>query len=348
MRGKFDLISFFLVIAIGSLSLLVTFAINRQLAVNQLVFWMAGLVIFFLAYNFDIQVIKKYSGPFFLLTLASLLVLFIAGEPIRGSVRWFDFGFIRVQPSEIAKVSSIFLLGSYFAKRLTPTIKTLATSIFLISLPAAMVFKQPDLGNALCFFAIWLGISFVSGIKARHLLMLILVVSLLIVLGYEFLNIYQKERLLNFLNPQKDPLGTGYNVIQSQIAVGSGQIIGRGLGRGSQSQLNFLPEAESDFMFASLTEQLGLLGASLLIGLYVILITRIMTFSRTTDHFSQLVITGICSYLIFQILVNIGMNIGILPVTGITLPLVSYGGSSLISTLFLLGIAFNIKKYGSY
>ena len=177
--------------------------------------------------------------------------------------------------------------------------------------------------------------------------MAIFIVAALItgVLGYELLSGYQKDRIATFINPTKDPLGTGYNIIQSKIAIGSGQLFGRGLGRGSQSQLKFLPEAESDFIFASIAEQLGFLGAILIVLLQGGLILRILSYLQNVEKFGQLVIIGAVSFLLLQFLVNVGMNLGLLPVTGITLPLVSYGGSSLISTLFLLGVVFSVKRY---
>ena len=176
---------------------------------------------------------------------------------------------------------------------------------------------------------------------------LIFIVKFLEIIVFDILSPYQKIIVVSFLNPPADPLGTGYNIIQSKIAIGSGGIFGRGLGSGSQSQLNFLPEAESDFIFASLAEQLGFFGAGVLIGLFVFLISRIANSAKGQDRFVKLILTGTCSFLIFQFTVNIGMNLGLLPVTGITLPLVSYGGSSLISTLFLLGIAFSVKRHQS-
>ena len=186
-----------------------------------------------------------------------------------------------------------------------------------------------------------------AGFKLKHVVVLGLGAALLVIIGYEILSPYQKIRFESFLNPAGDPLGTGYNIIQSKIAVGSGGIFGKGLGQGSQSQLNFLPEAESDFIFASLTEQLGFFGAGILIALFVLLLRRIVNFASGQDRFIKLILAGTCSFLVFQFSVNVGMNMGLLPVTGITLPLVSYGGSSLISTLFLLGLAFSAKRHPS-
>lgn len=344
MRRSFDFVTLFLILAIGSLSLLIIFAINKQLYASQLIFWVIGLVIFYLASYLDYKSLKKIAPTFFVMSIAALLVLFKIGEPIRGSIRWIDLGPFRFQPSELTKVSIILLLATFFQNRSASTLKNVLVSFCIAAIPAFLVSKEPDLGNALSLLAIWFGMGLIAGLRAKHVLFITLTVLVVLFLGFEILSPYQKTRIESFLDPHADPLGTGYNVIQSQIAVGSGGIFGRGLGRGSQSQLNFLPEAESDFIFASLTEQLGLAGAILLIIALITLITRLANFANGQERFAKLVVGGICSYFTFQVLVNVGMNLGLLPVTGITLPLVSYGGSSLISTLFLLGIAFSIRR----
>ncbi len=345
MRKSFDFLTFFLILAIGSLSLLTLFSLNRQLYTSQLIFWAVGLIIFYFSSNLDHQFLKRIAVPLYVLSIVLLFVLFWVGEPIRGSIRWFDLGIFRLQPSEIVKIATIFMLASFFQNRTAGSIKNLLLSLFIILPGVFLIFKEPDLGNALSIIAIWLGMTFVAGFSFKHILVLSLAAALLALIGFEILSPYQKIRVASFLNPTADPLGTGYNIIQSKIAIGSGGIFGRGLGRGSQSQLNFLPEAESDFIFASLTEQLGFFGAGILIALFVFLISRIASFAKRQDRLVTLIITGTCTFLIFQFSVNIGMNLGLLPVTGITLPLFSYGGSSLVSTLFLLGVAFSARRH---
>lgn len=344
MRKTFDYLTFSLIIAIGSLSLLTLYSLNRQLYASQLIFWMIGLVVFYIGSNLDHQFLKRIAVQFYVLSIILLFVLFLIGEPIRGSTRWFDMGMFRLQPSEIVKIATIIVLAAFYQNRTAGNIKNVILSLLIIFPAVFLIFRQPDLGNALCIMAIWLGITFVAGFKFKHIAVLGLGAALFILIGYEILSPYQKIRVESFLNPAGDPLGTGYNIIQSKITVGSGGIFGRGLGQGSQSQLNFLPEAESDFIFASLTEQLGFFGAGILIALFVLLIRRIVNFANGQDRFIKLILAGTCSFLVFQFSVNIGMNMGLLPVTGITLPLVSYGGSSLISTLFLLGLALSAKR----
>lgn len=345
MTKKWDILALLSIFALGSISLLTISSVNKSLADNQLIFWAIGLVAFFISSHFDYRNWQKLSTVFYIFVILSLLLLIFVGDPVRGSVRWFDLGPFRIQPSELAKLSTILLLASFFSQRSAGNLKNAFVSFLLILSPTFLIFRQPDLGNALVIFAIWLGISFSAGFKFKYLLLLFALGLVLSLFEFEFLSDYQKSRLDTFINPTADPLGQGYNIIQAKIALGSGGFFGKGLGHGSQSQLNFLPEAESDFIFASLVEQLGFVGGSLIILVFSLLLTRIIKISRSKDRYATLIIAGVISFLTFQFLVNTGMNMGLLPVTGITLPLVSYGGSSLITTLFLLGIVFSIKRH---
>jgi len=344
MKKRWDWLLFLLIIAIGSISLLIIFSINKTLATNQLIFWGVGLLVLIFLFYFDYKIWIKFSPLLYIASLFFLLLLLIIGDPVRGSVRWLDLGAFRFQPSEVAKATSILVLSVFYFERSARDLKNVFLS-FLIILPAfILVLIQPDIGNSLTFIAIWFGISFICGFRPKHIFTLIVLAVITSLLLFRALAPYQKERINSFINPQKDPLGTGYQIIQAKIAAGSGKFWGRGLGRSSQSQLKFLPEAESDFIFASIAEQLGFIGAGLTITLYTLFVTRIINLIKLIDRFGQLIATGVISYLLLQFLVNVGMNMALVPVTGITLPLVSYGGSSLISTLFLLGIIFSIRR----
>ncbi len=346
-RRNLDFSLLFAILALGSISLLVIFSTDKNLAFSQFIFWLIGLSIMGLVSFFDFRNWQKLALPFYFVTIAALFVLLFIGDPVRGSVRWIDLGAFRFQPSEIAKIASIILLASFYKERSARELKKVIVS-FLLILPAIiLVLIQPDIGNALAFVAIWFGISLVSGFRPKQILASILLMALVGMVLFRLLAPYQKERIESFVNPQRDPLATGYQIIQSKIAIGSGQFLGRGLGRGSQSQLNFLPEAESDFIFASIAEQLGFLGAALAIFLYTFITVKILSLIKETADFGQLITIGAVSYFLLQFLVNVGMNLGLVPVTGITFPLVSYGGSSLISTLFLLGIIFSVKRLSS-
>ncbi len=345
MNRKWDILALLSIFALGSISLLVISSVNISLVNNQLLFWAIGIFAFLISANFQYSSWQKLSTPFYVFVILLLILLVFVGSPVRGSVRWFDFGIFRLQPSELAKLSSILLLANFFKEKTAGNLKNALFSFILILPAVFLVFRQPDLGNALVIFAIWLGISFSAGFKMKYFLILGAIAFVLSLFEFGFLSDYQKSRINSFINPTADPLGQGYNIIQAKIALGSGGFFGKGLGQGSQSQLNFLPEAESDFIFASIVEQLGFIGGSLIILVFTLLLRRILRLSSSTDRYGSLIIAGVISFLTFQFLVNAGMNMGLLPVTGITLPLVSYGGSSLITTLFLLGIVFSIKRH---
>ena len=345
MRKKWDVLLFLIILAIGSLSLLVIFSIDKNLALSQLVFWTFGLIVLILISFFDYKIWKALSVPFYLFTIFVLLLLVLIGEPVRGSVRWVDLGIFRFQPSEIAKVGAILILALFYLERSAANFKNLAYSFFIILPLVGLIFWEPDIGNVLSILGIWFGITVACGIRIKHLLFIALLFLITGIFIFKMLAPYQQSRIKTFISPTIDPLGTGYHLIQSEIAVGSGEFIGRGLGRGSQSQLKFLPEAESDFIFAATVEQVGFLGGSLLIILFSFLIYKTLKIGASVNRFGQLVIVGTVSFLILQYAINIAMNMGLLPITGITLPLYSYGGSSLISTLFLLGVTFSIIRF---
>lgn len=344
MNKSFDLTFFAIILAIGSVSLLTLYSLAKTLFFQQAFFWVLGLAILFIVSKIDYQNWKKVSVPFYVASVVALALLFVLGEPVRGSIRWIELGILRIQPSEIAKVASLLLVASFFVKNSPKNFKNLFFSLVVVTVPFVLVILQPDLGNSLSYLAIWLGLVFASGVKLKHLAVFLFLSILGSIFLYELLAPYQKQRILSFISPGQDPLGTGYHLIQSKISIGSGEFLGKGLGSGSQSQLNFLPEAASDFIFASISEQLGFLGSSFLIILFFLLFIKLLQLLNREDRFSQLLVVGSFSYLLLQFSVNIGMNMALLPVTGITLPLVSYGGSSLISTLFLFGILFSIKK----
>lgn len=344
MKRKWDWPLFSQIIASGLISLLILRAINPSLAVNQLLFWIIGLCIFYVVSHLDFRIWQNYTVIFYVVAIALLVLLFIIGDPVRGSIRWIDLGIFRVQPSELAKASVILALAAFFKERSAGELKNLILSFLIILPPFILVLIQPDIGSSLTFLAIWFGAALVSGIRLKHVITIILLAVVLSTLFYEVLAPYQKQRIATFISPQKDPLGTGYNIIQSKIAVGSGNLFGKGFGKGSQSQLNFLPEAESDFMFASISEQLGLVGAGFLIVIFTWLISRLMAAANDRERYAQIIVIGVASLFIAQFTINVGMNLALLPVTGIPFPLVSYGGSSLLTTLLLLGIVFAINR----
>lgn len=319
----------------------VIFSVSPDVAWDQLRFMALGFLVFFLATLLDIEIIKYMAIPFYLIILTLLLFTRFVGTESFGATRWLVFGGVTIQPSEISKLVLTLTLSAYLSssRANTRSLIVFATSLLLLIFPALLVFIQPDLGTTLVLIFIWIIISFIAAFPAIYFGISIIITSLLSLPSWFILKDYQKQRILTFFSPDMDPLGAGYNVLQSIIAVGSGELFGRGFGRGTQSHLKFLPAHHTDFIFASLTEEWGFFGGLVLLGLFCILLWRIIEITkRANDTFSLLIGSGIFGMILFQVIVNIGMNIGILPVTGIPLPLISSGGSSLITVLLSLGI----------
>lgn len=325
------------------LGLLVIRSVAPSLFGDQFLFFIVSVGLFLLFSALDYQIIFSLYIPAYISSILFLTLPYFFGLYSRGAVRWIPLGSFSLQPSEVVKP---FLLAAFAAIAVTSSAqKRLPVLLLSGLLPMFMIFRQPDLGTALVVMAGW-SVIFLSRAPLKQIVPLLILVPLLAVPVYKYvLHDYQRQRLITFVNPYADPLGKGYHVIQSVIAVGSGGIFGRGLGQGTQSQLRFLPERHTDFIFASLSEELGFAGAFFVIALFAMLLRRIYRISQGTNHrMASLYCVGIVSMLMFQIFVNIGMNIGIAPVTGITLPFLSYGGSSMASLAVLLGIVNSISS----
>ena len=316
---------------------------------RQAIFIFIGLAVMFFFSTVNYQSLKSQSTMIYFLTLLILLGVLMFGKSIRGTAGWIGFGAFHIQPVEVAKLSLIIFLASFISQKKMELGETgrLIASLVLAGTMIFLVVRQPDFGSAMVLLGIWLGMTLVAGISRKKIILMLLLGLTLAFGGWFRLQPYQKDRVLNLIHPENiDPRGAGYNVIQSIIAVGSGGIAGKGIGHGSQSQLNFLPEKHTDFIFASIAEELGLFGSLLVIGLYLLMFYRMRIIaSNAPDNFSYLVVVGIMLMFFVQILENIGMNIGIMPVTGIPLPLLSYGGSSLIVVLASIGILNNIHSH---
>lgn len=335
---NFDFLLLLSILIIALLGLAIVWSVAPAFLASQLIFFLLGLLAFFFFSLTDYRLFKNYSWLIYLVVLIFLILPFVFGEVTRGAVRWFQVGPVTVQPSEIAKPLLILFLAGFLSRY-----KIL--SLALVLLPVFLIFKQPDLGSTLVVFAICLGILFALGARIKWLVAGSLLLVMASPLVWRSLADYQKQRILSFVNSQADPLGSGYNLIQSVIAIGSGMIFGRGLGRGTQSHLYFLPERHTDFIFASLAEELGLLGGLLLLALYFWLFLRILKIAGLAeDNFGFLVVSGVFFFLFSQVFINIGMNLGILPITGIPLPLVSTGGSSLLATMISLGLVESVAR----
>ena len=354
--ARLDLFFVASIIVILSLSLLELYSLAPSLNdgfllfKKQLFFILIGLLLMFFFSLFDYRFFKeKISGVllFFLISVGLLGFLLIAGKPIGGSRSWLKIGNFTLEPVELVKITLVLLLAKFFAVR-HPDIfllRHLFTSFLYLLLPLVLVFLQPDFGSAAILFFIWLSFVLISGIKKKHLLITLLIGIIVGGLGWHFLlHNYQRARIISYFNPYRDPLGQGYNIIQSLTAISDGGFWGKGLGGGSIVQLGFLPARHTDFIFASIGEEMGLVGITILLLAYGVLFWRILKISLSTkDNFGQLLSMGTLMLLSAQCFINLGMSIGFLPITGISLPLVSYGGSGMISFLILLGIVLSTK-----
>lgn len=329
----------------GALSLAVLTSISPERVAQQAIMFAIGLVLYIYLANQDSAVFKTFAPIGYVISILMLIATFVLGSAVRGSVRWIPIAGFQLQAGEFAK-PLLVLSFAFFLKLFPPkTFRNILINTVLFAIPVLLIFKQPDLGTALVVSSIWVAQIFVAGVSFW-------IVGAVAGLGIIFtkylpniLHDYQLRRLETFIDPFKDPLGAGYNVIQSIIAVGSGGILGKGLGHGTQSHLRFLPERHTDFIFASLAEELGIIGSMLVIFCLGGLLHRILTLAtHSRSSSSRLIFIGIFSYLCFQTFVNIGMNIGIAPVTGVTLPLISYGGSSILATAITLGIAASCAR----
>lgn len=353
---KLDWILIAVTLLILGVGLLALYSLSAEGGVNyffkQSVFAAFGLAIMFFVGFADYRHIEKYSTTLYFVTLVVLAGVLLLGTTVRGTAGWISLGVFYVQPVEIAKVILIIFLASFISKKKselgewTRVIASLILSAILILL----VLKQPDLGSGLVLAVIWGGMILASGLRAKHFIVLFILGAALVSGSWFMLEEYQKNRINTFIHPESDRLGSGYNVLQAIVAVGSGGLTGKGIGHGSQSQLNFLPEKHTDFIFAVIAEELGLAGAFFVIALYAILLYRIKRIGdMASDNFGYLVSVGVLVMFFAQIAVNIGMNIGLFPVTGLPAPLLSYGGSSLFSVLFSLGLllsSYQRKKTG--
>ena len=320
--------------------------------VNRQLLWITlSFTIFFLSSQLDMRFLRKTNVlvGLFLFGIGSLLLLFILGKTVKGATSWIDLGGFSLQPSDPMKLVLILLLAKYFSRRHIEIAhpKHIIISGLYMLIPFLLVLMQPDFGSAIILFVIWFGMILVAGISRKHLLTLVSMGLVAGVILWTFVFApYQKARIMSFLDPSGDLQGAGYNAYQSAIAVGSGQIFGKGVGYGTQSRLAFLPEYETDFIFAAFAEEWGFLGTLLLFLCLAIVIWRIVRSSLTgATNFEILYGVGVAIFFVSHIFINVGMNIKLMPVTGITLPFLSAGGSHLMTEFLALGILMAMRRY---
>ncbi len=312
---------------------------------NQGFFIIIGFILYFIVGFIDYKTWRTVAFPMYLITIILLVIVSFFGKKVYGATRWIDLGFFQIQPSELLKIFLIILVARFLETRVNRIkIHHLIIIAILAIPPILLVLKQPDLGTTTVILFSLAGILITTRLNWRYIVSILLIVVVSLPLVWSFgLKDFQKQRLVTFLNPTSDPYGSGYNIIQSMIAVGSGGLTGQGLGQGSQSQMNYLPVSHADFIFAGYTEATGFAGAIFLLFLYAILIARIFMLSNfIDDSFAQLIVAGFGAMLLWEVFINIGMNIGIAPVTGIPLPFMSYGGSAVVAKFIMLGILQNI------
>lgn len=319
---------------------------------KQLVFVVAGFFLMFFFSLVDYRLFYNYNKIIYFVTFLLLVLVLIFGTRVRGAVSWFKIGSLGFEPVELAKLAVIITMAKYldiYAYRLS-SIKYIISSVLPVLILMGLTFIQPDLGSFLVIGAIWIGMIMVSGIKKKHLLLILTVIILGALLSWSFvLKDYQKARIISFINPYEDPLGSGYNLLQSMIAVGSGGFWGQGLGQGSQGQLQFLPEEHTDFIFAVIAGEWGFLGVAILLTIFAVLLFRIVKITISSkNYFGRMIGVGGFLMIVFQLMVNIGMNVGILPITGIPLPFLSYGGSALLTLFILMGIIQSVHIHNRY
>jgi rod shape determining protein RodA len=314
---------------------------------KQIVWLAVGLAVMYATTRIDYHTLLGQLPLLYGLSIFFLLLTPLVGRMVWGSKRWIPIaGGFRFQPSEFVKLVIVLLVARYLAevKSEKLELRDLLRLGALVGLPCLLVFLQPDLGTALTYVSILAGGVLIGGLQWRHAVVVLLLVVIAMPIGYTFLKDYQKARLQTFLDPAKDPRGSGYQVIQSKIAVGAGGTWGKGVTRGSQTQLRFLPITHTDFIISAFAEEHGFVGVLVLLGLYFLMLMQIVQNAQTApDRAGMYVCMGVCSLLLFHILVNAGMAVGRMPVTGIPLPLMSYGGSSMISVFMLLGLVNNVR-----
>ncbi|MCC6626911.1 MAG: rod shape-determining protein RodA [Chloroflexi bacterium] len=315
-------------------------------AVRQIVFATVGLGAMLVLALTNYRLLASLALPLYVLTIGALVAVERIGTVIGGSARWFDLTFFLLQPSLFAQLTLVLAMAtllSRWGQRLRQW-PWLLLSIAVLGLPAVLVYRQPDLGSALVFVFMWLALILASPARRLHLALLLLAAAPLAWIAWNYLaHDYQRDRFTIFLHPEQDPLGQGFNIIQARIAIGHGGLLGQGVAGGTQSQLEFLRVQNIDFIFAAASEQFGFVGSLALFALYIVLLWRCLVIAgQATEPFGMYLCVGVAAVYFFQAVVNIGMNMGLMPVTGIPLPLISYGGSSLLALLTLQGLVQSV------
>lgn len=350
----FDWVLLSFVMAICALGVLNIYSTGFSAAEGQIplylkqIQWIVlGLIFMMIIFFIDYRVIVQYAYVIYGVLIVLLVLVHIIGYAAHGSQRWLGGGFFAFQPSELMKVVIIITLAHYFDNHKSNEsykLKELLVPLLIVLVPFVLILKQPDLGTALMLIIIFVSIVFFMGVDKKSLLTALISGLILIPIGWHFLKDYQRERLITFLDPENDPLGAGYHIIQSMIAIGSGEIFGKGFLSGSQTQLKFLPEQQTDFVFSVFAEEWGFVGGLVLIILFMVIILWGLKIAlQARDLLGTITAFGVTAFISWEVFINIGMVLGILPVVGIPLPFFSYGGSAMLSLMVAIGLLINVS-----
>lgn len=317
------------------------------LPVRQVTWFGLGLIAMFVALSFDYHYIDRLAYPFYGAMVLLLVLVMVVGHSGGGSQRWLDFGLFRLQPSEPAKLAVVLVMAKYFQSD-EPSrgyyLRDLWVPFLIVAPLVILTLIQPDLGTAIILGIVFISMILMSGLRFRSFACLVGAGLAFLPIGWHFLKVYQRNRILTFLDPDRDPLGAGYHVIQSQIAIGSGRVFGKGFLHGTQNRLDFLPAQHTDFIFAVFSEEWGFVGCAVLLLLYFAMIAYCLGLvQRAKDRFGALLVFGMVAIIFWHVVVNVAMVAGVMPVVGVPLPMVSYGGSALASMMFAVGVVMNVS-----
>ncbi len=322
-------------------------AAQRLLYLKQMLWFGCGLTAMVACFLFNYKALDRWAFVIYAACVIMLVAVLFFGKYVGGSRRWLDFGFVSLQPSELIKIGLIISLARYYSREVTPsgfTLRQLVVPIVLTLLPFALIVRQPDLGTAMLLLLIAGSMTVYMKIERRSMIMLVSAGAVAVPLVWYFLKEYQKRRILTFFNPDRDPLGAGYHIIQSKIAIGSGAISGKGFSKGSQNALEFLPEQHTDFIFSVLAEEWGFMGSMAMLLLFLLLIVWGLNIAASSrDPFGTVLAVGVTSMIFWQVFINIGMVMGLMPVVGVPLPLISYGGSAMVTIMMSIGLLINVS-----
>jgi len=320
---------------------------QKIIYIKQLVWYCVGLAAMVIAFLFNYKILDRWAHAIYVICITLLICVLFFGKHIGGSRRWLILGPFSIQPSELAKIGVIIILSRYYSMRGSTrgfSLRELFSPLLLTTIPFILIVKQPDLGTAMLIILIAGSMTVFAKIERRSLIYLVASCAVSVPLIWFFLKGYQKQRILSFLNPDLDPLGAGYHIIQSKIAIGSGMISGKGFLKGTQNALSFLPEHHTDFIFSVLAEEWGFVGSSVVLLVFLLLIISGLNVAlKCREPFGTILSVGITAMISWQVFINIGMAMGIIPVVGIPLPFISYGGSSIVSMMFGIGLLMNVS-----